>query len=68
MHRVGRLEITISYLDNALFSSIMSLQSSGLAAIARKQIQMARLSVSSYAARPSFLMSIHFNMNKEINK
>ena len=53
MHRVGRLEIKISNLLHALFSSFMSLQSIGLATTARNQIQMARLpTVSSYAARP----------------
>ena len=55
MYRVGRLEIEISYLFNTLFSSFMSLQSLGLAAIARNQIQMARLpTFSSYATRPPF--------------
>ena len=54
-HRVGQLEIKISYPVNALFSFFMSLQSLGLAAIARNQIQMARLpTVSYYALRPSF--------------
>ena len=52
MHRVGRLEIKISYLVNPLFSSFMSLQRLGLATIARNRIQMARLpTVSYYAAR-----------------
>ena len=62
MHRVGRLEIKTSYLINALFSSFMSLQSLGLAAIARNQIQMARLpTVSSYAACPKFQKSTHLS-------
>ena len=63
MHRVGRLEIKISYHVNASYSSFMSLQSLGLAAIARYQIQMARLpTVGSYAPRPSFQKSTHLNM------
>ena len=58
MHRVGRLEIRISYLVNALLSSFMSLESLGLPAIARNPIQMARLStVSSYAACPSLMVA-----------
>ena len=62
MHLVGRLEIKISYLVSVLFSSFMSLQSLGLAAIAIKQIQMARVpTVSSYAAHASFQLLISSN-------
>ena len=58
MHRAGCIEIKMSYLVNALFSSFMSLQSLCIAAIARNQIQMARLPmVSSYGVCSSFQKS-----------
>ena len=55
MHRVGRLEIKVSYLSNALSPSFMSLQSLDIAAIAIIQIQVGRTpTVSSCAVRSSF--------------
>ena len=63
MHRVCRSEIKTFY-RNSLFYSSMSLQSLGLDAIARYQIEIARLqTVGSYAACPSFQKVLSYIKN-----